>query len=134
AAIPVKSLRYEAGKGKLWGFHLVLNIDRFNDEMDSWVPISRDISSNLAQEAHLTGLEGISTERTLEIIPSLTLSETGKRVNALPAGSPILTDPGRMQNKPIKFDPGLTLKYGLTPTVTLDMALNPDFAQVEADQ
>src|SRR6267378_2121685 len=29
---------------------------------------------------------------------------------------------------------GLTMKYGLTPTVTLDLALNPDFAQVEADQ
>ena len=133
-AIPFKSLRYEAGKDKLWGFLVWRNIDRFNDEIDSWVPTNRDLPGLLTQAAHLTGLEGISTERTLEVIPSLTLSETGKRVSALPAGSPILTDPGRMQNKPIKFDPGLTLKYGLTPTVTLDMALNPDFAQVEADQ
>ena len=133
-AIPFKSLRYEAGKDKLWGFHLWRNIDRFNDEIDSWVPISRDQPGFLTQAAHLTGLEGISTERTLEIIPSLTLSETGKRVSALPAGSQILVDPGRMVNKPIKFDPGLSLKYGLTPTMTLDMALNPDFAQVEADQ
>jgi hypothetical protein len=43
-------------------------------------------------------------------------------------------DPGRIVNEPFKFDPGLTLKYGITPTVTLDLALNPDFAQVEADQ
>jgi len=133
-AIPFKSLRYEAGKDKLWGFHFWRNIDRLNDEIDSWVPISRDQPGFLTQAAHLTGLEGISTERTLEIIPSLTLSETGKRVSALPSGSPVLIDPGRMVNKPIKFDPGLSLKYGLTPTVTLDMALNPDFAQVEADQ
>ena len=82
-AIPFKSLRYEAGKGKLWGIEVWRNIDRFNDEIDSWTPISRDISSQLSQEGHLTGLEGISTERTLEIIPSITLSETGKRVNAL---------------------------------------------------
>src|SRR5437588_293685 len=34
-AIPFKSLRYEAGKGKLWGIHIWRNIDRFNDEMDS---------------------------------------------------------------------------------------------------
>jgi hypothetical protein len=68
-AIPFKSLRYVAGKDKLWGFHLWRNIDRNNDEIDSWVPISRDISGTLTQEAHLTGLEGISTERTLEIIP-----------------------------------------------------------------
>src|SRR5213078_260638 len=82
-AIPFKSLRYEAGKDKLWGIHVFRNIDRFNDEFDSWLPISRDISSQLSQEGHLTGLEGISTERTLEIIPSITISETGKRVNAL---------------------------------------------------
>src|SRR5256712_8566856 len=137
-AIPFKSLRYEAGKGKLWGFHVVRNFFRFNDELDSWLPISRDISSNLAQEGHLTGLEGISTEHTLEIIPSLTLSETGKRVNALSAAqlaaNPTLLDPGRLLNEPIKSDLGLTMKYGITPTVTLDLAINPDFAQVEADQ
>ncbi|HEV7397841.1 MAG TPA: DUF5916 domain-containing protein, partial [Pyrinomonadaceae bacterium] len=137
-AIPFKSLRYEAGKGKLWGFHLWRNIDRFNDEIDSWVPISRDINGLLTQAAHLTGLEGVSTEHTLEVIPSLTLSETGKRVNKLSAAdlaaNPAVLDPGRMLNEPIKFDPGLTLKYGITPTVTLDLAVNPDFAQVEADQ
>src|SRR5438874_6642195 len=137
-AIPFKSLRYEAGKGKLWGFHVERNFFRFNDEMDSWLPISRDISSDLAQEGHLTGLEGISAEHTLEIIPSLTLSETGKRVNALTAAqlaaNPALLDPGRMLNEPIKHELGVTLKYGLTPTVTLDAAINPDFAQVEADQ
>lgn len=137
-AIPFKSLRYEAGKGKLWGIHIWRNIDRFNDEIDSWMPNSREISSLLSQAGHLTGLEGISTERTLEIIPSVTLSETGKRVNALSVGqlaaNPALLDPGRILNQPIKFDLGLTAKFSLTPTVTLDLAINPDFAQVEADQ
>lgn len=137
-AIPFKSLRYEAGKGKLWGFHLWRNIDRFNDEADSWIPISRDKSGTMTQAAHMTGLEGISTERTLELIPSVTFSESGKRVNSIPADilgiNPTLLDPGRTLNQPIKVEPGLTLKYGITPTVTLDMALNPDFAQVEADQ
>ena len=45
-----------------------------------------------------------------------------------------MVDPGRLVNEPVKFDPGVTVKYGITPTVTLDFALNPDFAQVEADQ
>src|SRR5262249_2490124 len=137
-AIPFKSLRYEAGKGKLWGFHVWRNFFRFNDDMDSWMPLSRDISSNLAQEGHLTGLEGISTEHTLEIIPSVTVSETGKRVSALTpaqlAADPTLLDKGRLLNEPIHFDLGLTAKYSITPTVTLDLAVNPDFAQVEADQ
>lgn len=136
-AIPFKSLRYQAGGNKLWGFHVWRRIDRDN-ETDSWMPISRDIAGRLTQAAHLTGLDGISRERTLELIPSLTFSETGKRVNALSAAdlaqNPALLDPGRMVNQPIKIEPGLTVKYGITPTVTLDLALNPDFAQVEADE
>jgi hypothetical protein len=137
-AIPFKSLRYEAGKGKLWGIHVWRNIDRFNDEIDSWMPNSRDIASLLSQEGHLTGLVGISTERNLDVIPSITLSETGRRVNALSvaqlAVDPTLLDPGRMLNQPIKAEFGVTAKYSVTPTVTLDLAVNPDFAQVEADQ
>ena len=137
-AIPFKSLRYEAGKGKLWGAHFFRRIKRFDNELDSWMPVSRDRSGILNQSGRLTGLEGISTERTLELIPSLTISETAKRVSALPAGAlklnPGLNDPGRLVNQPARLDPGLTMKYSLTPTITLDAALNPDFAQVEADQ
>src|SRR5256884_1278885 len=136
AAIPFKSLRYVAGKDKLWGAHFWRRIKRINNELDMWMPLNRDISSWLAQEGHLAGLEGISTERRLELIPSLTLSETGKRKatlssTQLAAG---MLDPGRVVNEPIKFDPGLTGKYSITPNVTLDFAVNPDFAQVESDQ
>ena len=45
-----------------------------------------------------------------------------------------LTDPGRIVNEPIKFDPGLTAKFTPSSALTLDLAINPDFAQVEADQ
>jgi hypothetical protein len=132
-AIPFKSLRYEAGKGKMWGIHFLRQIKRLNNETDSWMPISRENSSLLNQAGRLTGLEGISTERTLELIPSLTLSETGRRVS--PFGQlPSIDNPGRLVNEPVKFDPGLTAKFGITPTITLDLTLNPDFAQVEADQ
>jgi hypothetical protein len=136
AAVPFKSLRYVAGKDKLWGAHFWRRIKRFNNELDTWMPLNRDISSWLAQEGHLSGLEGISTERTLELIPSLTLSETGKRKSALtPAQiNSGLLDPGRFVNEPIKFYPGLTGKYTITPNITLDFAIKPDFAQVESDQ
>ncbi len=136
-AIPFKSLRYEAGRGKLWGVHAFRRIKHLNNEQDSWMPIQRNKSGLLNQAGHLTGLEGISTERTLELIPSLTVSETGKRVRALaPTPFPSLATvqtPGRMLNKPLELDFGLTTKFSLTPTVTLDFAYNPDFAQVEAD-
>jgi cellulose/xylan binding protein with CBM9 domain/uncharacterized protein DUF5916 len=131
-AIPFKSLRYEAGKGKLWGVHILRTIKHVNGEQDSWMPISKDQSGLLSQAGHLSGLEGISTERTLELIPSLTLSETGRRKAPVTAAQ--IAQGGRFVNEPIKFDPGLTGKYSITPTVTLDFAVNPDFAQVESDQ
>jgi len=142
-AIPFKSLRYVAGKDKLWGLHLLRTIKRFNNEQDSWMPIARSNSSLLGQEGHVTGLEGLSTERTIEVIPSITLSETGARVPTLTAGDiaglqarnlAVPLDNGRFLNKPIKPDLGVTAKFGISPTMTLDFTYNPDFAQVEADQ
>jgi hypothetical protein len=131
-AIPFKSLRYEAGKDKLWGVHILRQIKHENGEQDSWMPISKDQSGLLSQAGHITGLEGISTERTLELIPSLTLSETGKR--KAPQTVAQIAQGGRFVNEPIKLDLGLTGKYSITPQVTLDFAVNPDFAQVESDQ
>src|SRR5713226_241634 len=137
-AIPFKSLRYEAGSGKLWGVQAVRVIKRFNNEQDTWMPVSRDRSGQLNQEGRITSPENIFTERTLEIIPSITLSETGRRVRSLPISAlrndPSLRDPGRFVNEPLKFDPGVTVKFAITPTVVLDLAVNPDFAQVEADE
>jgi len=132
AAIPFKSLRYLAGKDKLWGIHFWRRTKRLNNSLDMWIPLDKDKNSWLAQAGHLTGLEGVSTERTLDLIPSLTVSQTGKRKATLPNGAAF--DPGRFVNEPIEFDPGLTGKFTLTPTVTLDFAINPDFAQVESDQ
>jgi hypothetical protein len=142
AAIPFKSLRYDAGKGKQWGIHVWRNIDRMNDEIDSWMPMERDASGTLNQEGHITGLEGIAAERTIELIPSLTVSETGTFVPSILSGQSALSsaqglalpiDNGRFVNRPIGLDPGLTAKFGINANTTLDLAVNPDFAQVEAD-
>ncbi len=86
-AIPFKSLRFEAGKGKLWGAHFFRRIKRFENELDSWMPFSRSIDSNLSQAGHLTGLEGISVERTIELIPSLTVSQNGRFVRSFGAAA-----------------------------------------------
>jgi hypothetical protein len=132
-AIPFKSLRYEAGKGKFWGAHFFRRIQRFNRELDSWMPFSRSISSNLSQAGRLGGLEGIAVERTLELIPSVTLSESGRFVRTF--GAPFTgADPGRILNEPMKFEAGLTAKFIPNPGTSIDLAINPDFAQVEADQ
>jgi hypothetical protein len=125
--IPFKSLRYAAGPGKNWGFNAARNIDRLNDEFDTWMPDDRSISGFLIKFGKITGLDSIKYERTLELTPSVTLSQTGRRVPALEVAA------GRWVNQPIKHDIGLTLKYSISPNVTLDAAINPDFAEIEAD-
>jgi hypothetical protein len=128
-AIPFKSLRYEAGKDKLWGLHINRRIKYRNNEYNSWMPTNRNISGWLNQAGRITGLEGIETTRQLEINPSVTLSETGRRTRFTFDGDPA----GRFVNEGIRAEFGTTAKFSLTPTITLDFAYNPDFAQVEAD-
>src|SRR5688500_18184300 len=144
--IPYKTIRYSAGKDKLWGFNVARNIDRFNDEFDAWLPDDRNVSGFLVKHGKITGLDGIKYERTLEVAPSVTISETGSRKRTIPTAgfaqlgrfdpifNPIgLQDPGRFVNDPIGFDVGVNLKYTLSPNVTFDAAINPDYAEIEAD-
>ena len=126
--IPFKSLRYKAGKGKFWGVDFWRRIDRFNREIDGWMPMERGVSE-LQQLGKITGLNEIDKERTIEIVPSLTFSETGERVEDI-ASAPTFS---RFVNAPIKTDIGVSIKYQITPNITLDAAINPDFAEVEAD-
>ncbi len=128
-AIPFKSLRYEAGKSKNWGLHVFRRVKYNNNELDSWMPNNRGMNGVLIQSGHITGLEGIETTRQLEINPSFTVSETGRRTRYTFNNDPA----GRYRNEGIKADFGMTAKFSLSPTVTLDFAYNPDFAQVEAD-
>ncbi|MEO6656543.1 MAG: DUF5916 domain-containing protein, partial [Pyrinomonadaceae bacterium] len=145
-SIPFKSLRYTTGKGKLWGFNVARNIDRLNGEFDQWLPDDRDVSGFLIKHGKITGLDEVKYERTLEVVPSVTLSQTGLRKRTIPnAGfSPLgvydpifnpigVRDPGKFTNDPIKKDIGVNLKYSLSPNVTLDAAINPDYAEIEAD-
>ena len=135
-AVPFKSLRYDAGKEKLWGVQVFRIIQRLNAEQSSWMPISRDVTGLLNQAGHITGLEGISTERTLELIPSFIVSETGRHVRSLSRAQgkvPGVVDNGTFVNQPVLFEPSLTAKLVASSALTLDMAINPDFAQVEAD-
>lgn len=120
--IPFKSLRYTAGKGKNWGFNAARNIDRLNDEFDSWMPMPRGNPGFLNQFGRITGLDEIESQRTIEVIPTLTVKETGRRRSQTAFANP-----------PIETDFGFTAKYSITPNITLDAAYNPDFADTEAD-
>ena len=127
AKIPFKSLRYASAKKRIWGFNVARNIDRFNDEIDQWLPNDRNVSGTLIKHGRISGLDDIKYERTLEVVPSVTLRQTSERV------ADRFLPPGRIVNKPIEPDIGVNLKFTLTPNITFDAAINPDYAEIEAD-
>jgi hypothetical protein len=126
AAIPFKSLRFQAGKDKRWGMHIQRYIAR-KAERVYWQPISRDRAELLAQMGTLSNLGDVYAGRTLDLIPTLTGSISGERER-----DPLA--PGGVRfNNVNRLEPGLTATYTLTPNLTLAAAVNPDFSQIEAD-
>jgi hypothetical protein len=89
--VPFSSLRYEAGKEKIWGAH-VLRLVSHLDEMDTWAPLRREsrdfrtatFTRFLEQGGQIIGIENVGAARSLELIPTITLSETGNRTRAIP--------------------------------------------------
>ena len=121
AAIPFASLRHRSGAGRHWGLHVQRFIRRDRNEQISWMPLSREVTSLLDQAGQLGELVGAGEGRPLEIIPTAVSTQSGRR-----------TSTGMTSDE--DADPGLTVNLGITPTLNAAMAVNPDFAQVEADQ
>src|SRR5262249_24797727 len=64
----------------------------------------------------------LSQPRLFEVIPSVTYNISQTR-----------NDLNRWNNATGKGDVGLSAKYGITGSLTLDATVNPDFSQVESD-
>jgi hypothetical protein len=118
-AIPFKSLRFENGASRLWGINFSRRIRRKN-EVDYWSPLPRAYElTRLSMAGNLAGLPAASPGRNLRIKPFALASAVRQ------AGGPSFDG---------KADVGVDLKYGLTPALTLDGTVRPDFAQAEADE
>jgi len=117
--IPFKTLRFERGEGRIWGANFSRRIRRKN-EVDYWSPVPRVYNLYRAGLAGtLMGLGDVSQGHNLRIKPWV----AGNSTRAVGGG---------------EFDPashaGLDVKYGVTPSLTLDVTVKPDFAQAEADE
>lgn len=118
-AIPFKTIRFAPGQTSLWGINFSRRIRRKN-EVDFWAPVPRAYNlSRISLAGNLVGLPDVSPGRNLRIKP-YALASTLRNVG----GDSFDTDP----------EIGLDVKYGVTPALTLDATLNPDFAQAEADE
>ncbi|WP_088341138.1 DUF5916 domain-containing protein [Robiginitalea sediminis] len=118
-AIPLRSLRFASGTMKTWGLNFQRNIAK-RTETAFWanLPLGFDLK-RISLAGQLSGLS-LQNPGNLKLIPYV----LGQVVNDKSV-SPSETD--------TRFEAGLDVKYSVTPSLTLDLTYNTDFAQVEVD-
>jgi hypothetical protein len=124
-AIPFKSLRFPSTPEQSWGLQLNRDIPRLNEET-SWPHYSIRIEGRLNQMATLNGLQKLSPGRNIQLIPYGSF----RTFRALDTRDP--ANPGFQEDKEGDF--GFDAKIGLKDSMVVDVAVNPDFNQVESDE
>jgi hypothetical protein len=119
-AIPLKTLRYNPGQERTWGVNVLRNIRRKNEQV-FLAPVPRGY--NLYRVSVAGKLQGLSLppRRDVKLIPYAAASVSDDRT--------VATERVRRVG-----DVGLDVKWGVRTDLTLDVTLNTDFAQVEADE
>ena len=117
-AIPFRTLRYPAGTQQTWGINFQRNI-RNRNEQAFWAPLPRQFDLNrLSLAGELQGVQ-VPAQRNLKLTPYVLGEALHKDVAS---------------NTTSVGDFGADLKYSVTPSMTLDLTYNTDFAQVEVDE
>ena len=116
-AIPFRTLRYPAGDTQRWGLNFQRNIRRRN-ERAFWSPIDRQYEITRVSQAGTLAAVAPPPQRNLKITPYVMGESADDR--AIDSG----TD----------GTGGFDVKYGVTRSLTLDVTVNTDFAQVEVDE
>src|SRR3954466_8774613 len=118
-AIPFKTLRFPATRVQTWSVNVTRRVQSSGQE-DSWTPALRAQSSFLSQSGTL-GLTDLRRGLVLDLNPVITAKADG-----VSAGDRWTYD----SNRP---EAGANVRWGVTPNLTLNGTVNPDFSQIEAD-
>lgn len=119
-AIPFKSLRYPRKEPVTMGFIFERKIQRLSQQ-STFPALNPDQGMNFLTQTMGFSFTGIKHYTLIELLPAFTYSFKKTHVDGLF---------GVTANKP---SVGLTGTVGITSQLILDMALNPDFSQVESD-
>jgi hypothetical protein len=124
--IPFSAIRFNGQDTSdyLWGINFRRFIARKN-ELDDWVLITRNETPPgsaiaVSKFGHLTGISRIHPPLHIEVLPYVSTRSENLNVTE--------------QRTTSNLEGGLDLKYGMSSNTTLDLAINPDFGQVEVDQ
>ena len=121
--IPLSQLRFGDAKEQIWGFNVIRNIFRLN-ERSMWQRIPNNQAGFISESGELHGLVDLTPQKQLEIQPFTLL-----QYDSYPKEG---NNPYR-DGSDFKANLGLDAKIGVTNDLTLDVTINPDFGQVEAD-
>tara|TARA_Y100000766_G_scaffold110739_1_gene94761 strand:- start:2007 stop:4217 length:2211 start_codon:yes stop_codon:yes gene_type:complete len=119
-AIPLKSLRFSTGDNKIWGINFQRNISKTN-EISYWAPLPLGFNFSIKR----VSLAGKMNKVSLKKPGNLKL---------LPYALTQLTNFRDKKDLKTNIDGGADLKYSITPSLTLDLTYNTDFAQAEVDK
>jgi hypothetical protein len=123
-AIPFSQLRFPSVAGEqTWGIDVLRFRPRAQRARISNNPQDRNRNCYLCQFGKFTGFANAEPGKALEVVPSLTAARTDARPSTV----------GPLEQGDFETEAGLGVRWGITPDLTLDLALNPDFSQVEAD-
>ncbi len=122
--IPFSQVRFEKNSGDTWGLEVARVLYRKN-ETSFWQHIPKDSPGIVHMFGEISGLEKIKPRKIFDITPyGVGKVETFK---ADPE-NPFLST-GRRDG----INGGIDAKIGVTNNMTMDLTINPDFGQVEAD-
>jgi len=122
--IPFSQVRFEKNSGDVWGFDVGRVLYRKN-ETTYWQYIPKDASGLMHLFAELRGLEQIKPRKIFDVTPyGVARTETFQSVR----DNPFLSK-GNLSS----LNGGIDAKIGVTNNLTMDLTINPDFGQVEAD-
>lgn len=121
-AIPFKTLRYKTTEGiNTWNINFIRN-NLYDNEKSCWAKIPRnfrllDISFNGSMEWKQPPPK---PGTNISLIPFMAGENKRDFVKGMPANA--------------KLSAGMDAKVAITPSLNLDLTLNPDFSQVEVDK
>ena len=125
-AIPFSSLRFPERSQQVWRATFLRTRPRGSREQYSWSAVDRDDPCFMCQFGTLSGFEGIKPSTNLDIIPAL----VGTQSAGLADGSDVQSG---LENGRVQLQPSANLKYNITPSLSAEATVNPDFSQVESD-
>ena len=122
--IPFSQIRFDKNSGDVWGLEMARVLYRKN-ETAFWQHIPKDSPGLIHMFGEMSGLEEIKPRKIFDVTPyGVAKAETFKA----DPGNPFLEN-GRKYG----LNGGIDAKIGITNNMTMDLTINPDFGQVEAD-